>query len=150
MADTDLGKKLYIATGLPATFDQAGYEAQTWVQVKGVEDMGEIGVTHATISVNDLEAGRTYNKKGAATGTSTNVTLRNLPGDAGQAALKAACADVSATNDEYSYYAEDQAGAIEYWSGSAHSWNHRRSGLNTSAGFTCTIENDTDVVYVAA
>lgn len=145
-ADTDLTTKLYIATGLPATYDETGYEALTWVQVKGVVDLGAKGGAHATIDVPDLEAARIKKKKGAVTGASVSVTMREIASDAGQTALKAACVSMAATDDEYSFYTVDVSGNKEFWSGSAHSWQRKAVSLTSFAGFTCVIEMDTDTV----
>jgi len=144
--NTDLMKTLFIATGLPATYDETGYEALTWAQVKGVVDIGEIGGGHATIEVPDLETGRNLSKKGAVTGSSVPVTMREIAADAGQVALKAACQSMAAVDDEYSFYTVDVAGVKEFWAGTPHSWKRRASSMTSYAGFTCTIEMDTETV----
>lgn len=145
-ADTDLTTKLYIATGLPATYDESGYEALTWVQVKGVVDLGAVGGAHAAIDVPDLETGRVFKRKGAVTGATVNVTLREIAGDSGQTALKAACQAMGASDDGYSFYTLDVNSAKEFWSGTAHSWQRRARGMTSYAGFSCVIEMDTETV----
>ncbi|WP_425070642.1 hypothetical protein [Sagittula sp. S175] len=83
-----IGKTLYVAQALPATNNAAGFEALTWVQVKGIQTLPVLGVTHATIDVPDLATGFTIAVKGAASGQDTPFTFRDLGTgtlDAGQA-----------------------------------------------------------------
>jgi len=133
MSTNDIGTTLAIATGVPATFDEAGYEAMTWVNIGGLVSVGEIGDDHETISVPDLTLGRIRTLKGAATGTTVPVALREVLGDAGQAA--AALAAKSASG-EYSFRVTDPAGTDDYASGVAMAWKRAGRSTGSYAGFT--------------
>lgn len=148
MSTSDITTKLYIATGIPATFDKAGYEAMTWVQVKGIVSVGAIGVTDNMIDVPDLETGFTKGVKGARVGTVIPVAMREIKDDAGQAALKAACAAFT----EYSFKVlEPTAGAdVEYISGLPHDWTRNERSTTAYAGFTANLRSNYPSILVAA
>ena len=88
MTRSNIGKTLYIATALPANNDAASFEALTWVQVKGVQTLPSLGITHGGIDVSDLGTGFTRGIKGAASGKDSTFTFHKIDGDAGQASAK--------------------------------------------------------------
>jgi hypothetical protein len=142
MSTTDIGTTIAISTGIPATFDEAGYEAMTWTPVPGLVSIGEVGDDHASIQVPDLETGRSKTLKGELTGTTTPLAFREIAGNAGQAAMKAACA----TRGEYSFRIAEPDGAERYLSGVAMSYKRNARNNTSYAGFTCSITNNYDEV----
>lgn len=84
MSQSNIGKSIYVATALPATNNEAGFDALTWVKVNGLQSIGSLGVTHANIDVPDLETGFTAGVKGAGTGNDVAMTFRNVASDTGQ------------------------------------------------------------------
>lgn len=84
MTRNNLGKTLFVAQALPATNDDAGFEALTWVQVKGLQVLPQLGISHADIEVPDLATGFTKTLKGAASGVESTMAFRNVANDAGQ------------------------------------------------------------------
>jgi hypothetical protein len=136
MSTNDIGTTIAIATGLPATFDEAGYEALTWVNVAGLQSVGEVGDEHETISVPDLTLGRIRQIKGAATGTTIPVALREVPSDAGQTAAEAAA---KAAGGEYSFRIGEPGGKEQYVSGVAMSWKRNERSTGSYAGFTFSV-----------
>ncbi|MCC0013871.1 MAG: hypothetical protein H6881_08335 [Rhodobiaceae bacterium] len=147
MSTADIGTKFYIADGLPATFDQTGYEALTWVQVKGLVSIGEFGDDHAPISVPDLETGRSKTIKGEKTGTNSAVAFREIVADAGQGDMDDAAA---AATGEYSFKIVDPSGAVVYASGVVMSPKRSERSASSYAGLSYVITNNYDVVKVAA
>jgi len=93
MTTNNIGKTLYISTAAPAANTSAGFEALTWVQVKGMITLPVFGVTHSAIEVPDLATGFTSAVKGAASGRDTQLTFRDVASDTGQANSKTAAAD---------------------------------------------------------
>jgi hypothetical protein len=79
-----LGKTLYVAQAVPATNDDTGFEALTWVQVKGPQVLPQLGVSHADIEVPDVATGFTQVIKGAASGVESTMSFRNVDSDDGQ------------------------------------------------------------------
>jgi len=84
MTRNNIGKTLYVAQALPATNNAAGFEALTWVQVKGLQVLPQLGVTHADIEVPDLGTGFTSTLKGAATGVESTMSFYTVASDPGQ------------------------------------------------------------------
>ncbi|MGV1121975.1 hypothetical protein, partial [Xanthomonas translucens] len=60
------------------------------IKVNGIQSIGPVGGTNAIIDVPDLESGWIMGAKGAKTGSATAISMREIKGDAGQAAVKAA------------------------------------------------------------
>lgn len=88
MTRNHIGKTLYVAQALPATNDNTGFEALTWVQVKGLQVLPQLGVSHADIEVPDLSTGFTSTLKGAATGVESTMAFRMVASDDGQEDVK--------------------------------------------------------------
>lgn len=93
MTRNHIGKTLYVAQALPATNDSTGFEALTWVQVKGLQVLPQLGVSHADIEVPDLSTGFTSTLKGAATGVESTMAFRTVAADAGQVDVKEQAVD---------------------------------------------------------
>jgi len=93
MTTNHIGATLYVAQAAPATNDAAGFEALTWVQVKGIQTLPVFGVSHAGIDVEDLGTGFTSSVKGAASGRDTAFTFRRIADDPGQIDVKEQAAD---------------------------------------------------------
>lgn len=148
MSTSDITTKLYIATGIPATFDKTGYEALTWVQVKGIVSVGAIGVTDNIIDVPDLETGFTKGVKGARVGTVIPIAMREIKSDAGQAALEAAC--IAFTEYSFKVLEPTASGEVEYISGLPHDWSRNERSTTAYAGFTANIRSNYPSVVVAA
>lgn len=147
MSTNDIGTTLAIATGIPATNDEAGFEALTWAAIGGLVSVGEIGDEHETINVPDLTTGRIRVMKGAAVGTSVSIALREIVGNAGQAAAKAAAEALGA---EYSFRITEPGGAVQYIAGVAHSWKRTERSTGSYAGFTFAVTTNYTTVEVAA
>lgn len=149
MSTSDITTKIYFASGSPSTFDESGYDAMTWTtQAKGVVSVGAVGVTTSIIDVPDLETGFTKGVKGAKAGTVMPIVFREIAGDAGQAAVKAACNE--AAHAEYSMKILEPSGAIQYVTGAMHDWTRNERSTTSYAGFTCNMRLNFDSVEVAA
>lgn len=69
------------------------YEADTYVQVGEIEDLGEFGDTFSSVTFTSLENGRVRKYKGTADAGDLTVTVGLDNGDAGQNAVKTAHKD---------------------------------------------------------
>lgn len=78
-----IGLTLYGVAGVPATNDDAGFEALTFVQLKGTQMLPKFGVTHSNIDVSDLGTGFTSGVKGAASGNDSTFTFHGTGADTG-------------------------------------------------------------------
>lgn len=153
MTDNHIGKTIYIATAVPTTNDNAGFEALTWVKASGVITTPQLGVTHSMIDVPDLQSGFTSAVKGAGQGVDTTATFRNVDSDTGQATLKTAAESqagvlsvkiVTGSGVDNAPVAGDP---VEYAQGIAHSYQPNQGDNSSYEGFSVGFrQNDFTVV----
>ncbi len=86
MADATAGSKLYIGTSAQAD-DLSDFEADTYVEIKQIEDLGEVGMETAAIQFRPV-AGLGQHLKGSSIGKVVNLVIGRNPADAGQQALR--------------------------------------------------------------
>jgi len=109
-----IGKRLFVAQALPATNNAAGFEALTWVEVKGWQVLPQLGVSHAAIDVPDGASGFTQGLKGAGTGNDSTMTVRKIAADAGQADVRE-LADVGGQDASGSIKIVKATGTLDCW-----------------------------------
>lgn len=89
-----IGKTFYIAAGVPATNDAAGFNALTWVKVNGYMPGGpQFGITHGNIGVRDQQTGFVVGLKGTGEGQESQINFYKVAADAGQIDLQELAAD---------------------------------------------------------
>lgn len=144
-----IGKRLYVAQALPATNDPAGFAALNWIEVKGIQVLPQLGVTHAAIDVPDLASGFTRGLKGAGTGNDSTMTVRKIAADPGQLDVQE-LADVGGTQGSGSIRIVTATGALDadgvpalvnadvcqYAQGFFHSYVEIQGDTTTHEGFT--------------
>lgn len=89
------GSTLYISATLPATYNEAGYEALTWTEVGGIITIPPLGGTYSEVSIPLVKTG-TCKKKGTkeyGTGTIKYAAARD---DTGQIAMTTAYGSTAA------------------------------------------------------
>lgn len=93
MPKNSTGTTYWICATLPASFNQAGFDALAWTKVGKVGAVsGDLGRTYQTSSFVDLETGATYTDKGAYDPGAFTIPVAIEEADAGQAIVKAAVA----------------------------------------------------------
>jgi len=90
--NTAAGCRLAIGTKTPAT-TRAEYEADTYVDVGEIEELGDFGDTFNSVNFTSLADGRVRKYKGTADAGDMTMTVGLDNGDAGQQAVKTAHAD---------------------------------------------------------
>lgn len=97
---TIAGATLAITADIPATFDSSGYGGSNVIfnPVGQVENYGNHGVNAAIIEFTPVDTSIVAKMKGSRNYGTMALTLGSVPGDAGQALLKAA----SESNNHYS------------------------------------------------
>lgn len=101
--NTNSGGKLYICTTpQPTDLDAAAFAALTWVQVKGVGNHGETGVSTNILSYNTWDTDVVQKGKGVSDAGAPEIEVARLATDAGQVALRAA----ALTNYNYAFKIE--------------------------------------------
>ena len=88
-----LGTVFAISATLPATPNEAGYSALTWVTVGEVTDIPTFGPSHEVVTHTPLATGVTAKYHGAKNNGSLTIPMALDPTDTGQIALKAALAN---------------------------------------------------------
>lgn len=85
------GTKVYVSAAAPATFDETGYAALTWTEVKGFSNAGNIGDSMEVGNFDSLTDGRIKYRSINDPGQ-IDASMADDPSDAGQIILKAAFA----------------------------------------------------------
>lgn len=83
--------KISIGTTAAAA-NLAGFQADTYTQIKGVEDLGEWGAEHEELTSRNVETGLVKRRKGIKDSGVIELVCARSPDDAGQDALRAALA----------------------------------------------------------
>lgn len=84
-----IGTTISIVASSPATFNQAGYEALTFVEIDGVLSIGEMGDRSERISADTLKDGRRVYANGILDGVPVAVSMLPDGSDAGQVIVNA-------------------------------------------------------------
>ncbi len=88
--NTNAGAKLYVcATPQPTDLNQAGFEALTWVQCKGVGSFGETGNNTNILTYDTWDTDVVQKAKGMTDAGSPEIELARDPDDPGQVILRA-------------------------------------------------------------
>ena len=88
MTKTHLGKQVFAAAGIPATNDDTGFEALTWVRVNGFVGGLQLGFTSNNVDIPDIAEGITLGAKGMRIGNDSTASFRNVASDTGQTNVK--------------------------------------------------------------
>jgi len=118
------GSKLYASASLPATHDQAGFEALSWTLVKEVTEIGEYGreyesIDHAPIDTRIVESIKGNYREGGLP-----LTIGSVPADAGQVILLAASED----DGDISFKIDRNDGVVDYNIGKVFSFKPTVTG----------------------
>lgn len=136
---TSTGAKLYISTGLPASENQAGYEALTWIQIKGVTTIAPFGATISNIESKPLETGIVENDKGFRNYGEMSANTIVIPSDLGQiAALEAS--EGAKQFDEHSFKVEFAGGSARYSQGKVYDFTEDVGSADQTVNGTINIK----------
>ncbi len=86
---TSTETKLYVSASTPATYDEVGYEALTWTEVKEVTTIPNYGPTRQVVTHEPLATGVTEKNGGFINYGSVTVSAAFDKSDAGQGILRA-------------------------------------------------------------
>lgn len=145
MSISYIGSKVSLVAGLPATFDSAGYDALTFVEIKGIVDVGEIGDQQNDIAIDTL-VGRVEHVNGSSDLGEIAVSYSFIDADAGQVLVRAA----AGTNSAYSFEVEDADGKLAYFHGIIANSRDRARSSSEYKGETFVIRGNSAVVRAAA
>ena len=146
---TSTGTKLSVVAEDPATFDDVGYSALTFVEVGEVIDLPEYGPNVQVVESNPLATGITEKFKGFINYGSQSMGLEFDSEDAGQIIL-AAGVEGATKNTQHSIKIEYQDGSIDYYSARIFSYTKAPGSANSMVGSTVQVEINTPITRVAA
>ena len=146
---TSTGTKLSVVAEDPATFDDEGYEALTFVEVGEVIDLPEYGPNVQVVESNPLATGITEKFKGFINYGSQSMGLEFDSEDAGQIIL-AAGVEGATKNQQHAVKIEYQDGSIDFYSARIFSYTKAPGSANSMVGSTVQVEINTPVTRVAA
>ena len=143
---TSAGTIVAISAGIPATFDQAGYEALTFTDIGELTDAGEFGREYALVTHNPVATRGTQKKKGSFNEGSLQLQIGLDTDDAGQILMKAAVA----LDADHSLKITTQNGDVYYMQVQVMTWKVSVGGVDqiTSAACTCEITTNSAGVGV--
>lgn len=91
MANTNAKSKFYLSSApINDDLDQAGFEAVSWLEVKGVGSFGEIGESTNILNYDTWDTEVTQKAKGITDAGSPEIELARIARDPGQIAMRAA------------------------------------------------------------
>jgi len=146
---TSTGTKLSVVAEDPATFDDVGYEALTFVEVGEVIDLPEYGPNVQVVESNPLATGITEKFKGFINYGSQSMGLEFDSEDAGQQIL-ADGVEGATKNQQHAVKIEYQDGSIDYYSARIFSYTKAPGSANSMVGSTVQVEINTPITRVAA
>lgn len=145
-AENDIGTKIHMASGAPATNDQVGFEALTFTEIKGLVSVGEVGDDQELTQVPDLTVGRNISIKGAKAGTTIGVAIRKVDSDPGQTLAKSESDEL---RGESSLKIEDADGNVTYVAGPVTGWKRAERSITSYEGFMFNINSNYAPVEVS-
>lgn len=133
---TTAGTTIGIVAAAPATFNEAGYEALTFVTIGEVTDLGEFGREYALVTHNPVGNRGTVKKKGSFNEGTMTLQLGLDTDDAGQVLAKAA----SLSDSDYSFAVELQDGTFHYFRAQVMSFKIGAGGVDDITSATIVLE----------
>lgn len=100
---TVAGTTIGISAVIPATFDEAGYEALTFTNIGNIEDGGEHGREYAEVTFNPIDTRGTRKYKGSFNEGTKTLSVAYNSDDGGMALLKTALASDADFSFEVAY-----------------------------------------------
>jgi hypothetical protein len=147
---TSTGVLLAVVSGLPATEDQAGYEALSWQNIGEVIDLPEYGPTVQVVESNPLATGITEKRNGFINFGSLSLGLELDVEDAGQQILEAGVPTPPGQFVPHSFRVTFPDGTVEYYHGGIFSYTRAPGSANSMIGSTVQIEINSKIVRVLA
>jgi hypothetical protein len=141
---TSAGSTLSIATGVPATYDAAGFAAKTFVVVGEITDLGELGKEYATVTHSPVGSRAVQKFKGSYNNGSMQIQMARDTSNAGQVAMK----DALNSDADYSFKVALQDLSKIYFVGKVTTFKVAVGSVDQITGSNCTIEISGEIVEV--
>lgn len=139
-----LGTVFSVSASLPATENEAGYEALTFLAVGEVTEVPTFGPEHDVVTHVPLATGITAKYHGALNNGSITVPMALSPTDTGQIALKTALSGKT----RIAFAVEYADGSFDYFQGKVMSFQ-RGASIGDVVTAEVMIEIETAIIEVA-
>ena len=151
MTKTHLGKQVFAAAGIPATNDDTGFEALTWVRVNGFVGGLQLGFEANNVDIPDLAEGVTLGAKGMRSGNDSTASFRNVASDTGQTNVKGYANDTSSAHSvkvvsANAGVAAEAGDAVQYAQGYFHSLLEKEIAEGGYEGFDVKFKQNASTV----
>lgn len=151
MTRTHLGKQVWIATGVPATNDAAGFEALTWVRVNGFVGGLQLGFSANNIDIPDMGSAITLGAKGMRSGNDSTINFRNVASDTGQTNIRTYANDSTSAHSIKVISAAIDAVAetgdpVQYAQGYFHSFTENEISEDGYEGFSVNFKQNAPTI----
>tara|TARA_R110002073_G_scaffold101497_2_gene230703 strand:- start:987 stop:1433 length:447 start_codon:yes stop_codon:yes gene_type:complete len=143
---TSAGTTLSLVSGLPATYNQAGFEALTYAVVGEITEIPSFGSVYNLITHSPLGERRVIKRKGSINDGAMTLSFAADASDAGQIAAKAS----AATDVEVSVRITYPDGEDDYFTGLIMSYQASAAGVDSIKTDMITLELTNAPVNVAA
>ena len=151
MTKTHLGKQVFAAAGIPATNDDTGFEAMTWVRVNGFVGGFQLGFAANNVDIPDIAEGITLGAKGMRSGNDSTASFRNVASDTGQANVRGYANDASFAHSVKIISAgvgvdAETGDAVQYAQGYFHSFLENEIAEGGYEGFSVNFKQNAAAV----
>ena len=144
--NTAAGTTLSLVAGAPATYDNAGFAALTYVEVAEIESLPEFGGTSQEITFTALSDIITRKAKGAFDAGSVSLGLGRDTSDAGQTLIKGGA--VPTVNTVFSFKVLYPDASVQYFTALIMSYTTNTNDVNSVIRSTALISLTNVVVEV--
>ena len=146
---TGTGTTYSVSASLPATYDEAGFDALTFTGVAEGVSIPSIGPVFEQVDHKALDRRNVVKRKGTVDYGSTDMGLGWSPTDAGQVLLIAG-ADGANVDQVYSHKIEYPTGDVKFFTSQIFSYTTEVADTDSIIGSTVSISLDNTIVDVAA
>lgn len=146
---TSTGVLVGLVAAEPATFDQAGFAALTFVNIGELTNVPEFGPDVQVVTHEPLADGITKKFKGFINYGSVALEAGLDDDDAGQALIEAGVTGGD-KNTEHSFKLTYPDGAVRYWTGKLFSYTENPGSANSMVSTTVNVEINSPILKVAA
>ena len=144
--ETLAGTVISVSAGLPATYDQVGYEALTFTTIGLVETSPEMGKVYELATFKPLGTRGTLKAKGSYDNGGGDLIYAIKKTDAGQGLMETA----SESDNSHSFKFTSSNGRVRYVTGMVMSARESGGGSADIEKQTSNVEFDSDIVAIAA
>lgn len=141
-AQTVAGTEIGISAALPATYNKAGYDALTFVDIGEITNGGSHGRTYQVVNHNPINTRGTQKFKGSFNEGQKTLQLAVDNDDPGQEVVKTALND----DADYAFKVTYQDGSIDYFIAKVVSWSKSTESVDSmysaSVGLELTTSKD--------